>query len=209
MKTKALLGLVAGISLAASLTAQSSSSAYSLKGKHQFTFGLGALTESVNGDDWGVGSFEYNYWISESLAVKASGFGMGSDDDWEYDHYEDYGEYRDSVGAALFGIELRPDFLNFSKRVFLTVNAMGGFYVNDTERKEWIWDGDRRYTRKTDDSDTVFGAYVGGKLNVALSRSFLVGAAAGYHFMDDFEVYRFGKRDLSSPDFRVTFGFLF
>jgi len=207
---KLWIGLCAAGLLSLGLNAQEteakcSRTGYALAGKHQFTLTAGALADSDYADDQAVGSFDYSYWATDCLAFTVSAGGISSDD-----HHCGCGD-DDGVGMVLVGVQLRPEFLNITDRVFFTVQGMVGPYVGVNEwGHDWGWDDNHTHYRSNHDKDTEtqWGAYLGLNLNVAVTRHFIIGASAGYHFVDEFDYPVNGETDYNSPDFRLRFSFM-
>lgn len=207
--TNVILLLTAASLLVSGLSAQdqetkTQSSAFSLKGTHQLTLTAGVLTESNNGDDQGIASFEYNYWFSEHAAISVSSTAIASE--WDDDDFEFYcNNDDDAVVSFMVGMQLRPEFFNISNNVFLTLEGKIGTYIAIDEYSYYDWDDHRRHDT---DTESKFGAYVGLNLNIAVSRRFMVGVSAGYHFVEEFDTPINGERDYKSPDVRVRFSLL-
>lgn len=210
-KHKHLIGAVALFAVALQVQAQStpaSGSKYSLAGQHQFTVTAGGLIDSKFEDDPNVASFEYSYWLNEQMAFTVGVGGIGTDENEDCPRRCRYDD-DEGVGMVLVGMQLRPEFLNFTDRLFVTLQGMVGPYAGVSHRYEGSWgdDGDR-YRRHRERTETQLGAYVGMNLNVAVTRRFLIGASAGYHFVESFDHPINGETDFNSPDLRLRFSFL-
>jgi hypothetical protein len=58
-------------------------------------------------------------------------------------------------------------------------------------------------------TETAFGGYLGGGLDLQLSRRFMLGTAAGYHLMTDYSQPLGGRKNYSAPEFSLSISFLF
>jgi hypothetical protein len=180
---------------------------YSLQGQHQFTITGGTLVDDDYIDNQDVGSFEYSYWFSECASFTLAMGGITSEDHDSFWHDHHYDEGDDGVGMVLVGMQLRPEFLNLTDRVFFTLEGLVGPYVGVDEY--WREDEYDAYRHGWDEeTETQWGAYLGVNLNIAVTHRFLIGASAGYHFVDEFETAINGETDFNSPEFRLRFSFV-
>ncbi len=208
---KCLIAAAALLAMALQVNAQSNSTAgskFSLAGKHQFTITAGGLLDSDFADDQHIASFEYSYWINEQMAFTVGAGGIGTDDHGDCPRRCRYDD-DEGVGMVLVGMQVRPEILNFTDRFFITLQGMVGPYAGVSHRYEGSWgdDGDR-YRRHRERTETQVGAYLGVNLNVAVTRRFLIGASAGYHFVESFDHPINGETDYNSPDLRLRFSFM-
>lgn len=179
---------------------------YPLKGQHQFTLTAGSMIDDNYIDDHEIGTFEYSYWFSECASFTIAMGGINSEDYDDYWHHHGYDEGDDGIGMVLVGMQLRPEFFNITDRVFFTLEGLVGPYVGVDE---YYWEDEFDHHRYgwDEDTETKWGAYLGLNLNVAVTNRFVIGASAGYHFVDEFEYPINGETDFNSPDFRLRFSF--
>jgi hypothetical protein len=181
-------------------------SKYSLEGEHQFAFTVGALVDSAWDDTPAIGTLDYSYWFSEQAAVTITLGGIADSSRSARRQFRDKDD--EGVGILHVGMQLRPDFFNLSDRVFFTLQGTVGTYVGT----EWYYidwrDSEHRHGYWRERTETRWGAYLGLNLNVGVTRHILIGASAGYHFVDTFDGVIMGVQDYSSPDFRLHFSFV-
>lgn len=153
--------------------------------------------------DGPLGQLTYAYWVRENLAVTFS-VGVLA------------GEYESSAGSGgvsthvlsvlpiLIGVRhyLPESALATSWKPYLAASI--GSFIGAVSRSE-------TGTQVITDSRTeaAYGGYLGGGLDIQLSRYFMVGANLGYNLMTDFSESLGGRKNYSGPEFGLGISFLF
>ncbi|UCG61737.1 MAG: porin family protein [Candidatus Zixiibacteriota bacterium] len=192
-------------------------SAQSLENRHQIGLRLGMwnmvtdVRTSVNtdgvstsvGSNGFIGGVGYNYWLKENVALDISVGGMMTDVDTDID-FTGVSTSTATIGQLLFGVKyyLPVSTSATSVRPYAML-GVGPYIGEQTETKIGTT------VAVESASEYALGGKLAAGVDFPLSRHFMVGVAAGYNFMNDFDQPIGGSDNYSGPEFLIGFGYLF
>jgi len=192
------------------------SSACSIRGKHAIELSLGLLskfrsatmvsagsttTESeANGF---IGSITYTHWLEEQVSIHITSGALDVDASTSVDGSRTFME-TSTVVPLLFGVKYSPFRRPIGDVMRPFVSASVGPYIGFTSKVRSGTD-----TRRESYSETALGSRLGAGVDLSISRLFILGVSAGYHFVEDFNNRIGAEKNYSSPDFSLSLGVIF
>ena len=196
-------------------------SAGPLAGRSRLEFGGGmrhhpALSEFAvyDGNDLTSGANEGGFakiglstWLTEDLAFALDYTIHDIETEYWSDSYGDRWEEVQLVHSVMFGFRLYwPQSRPYSAmRPYFSAGA-GPFMGTIEYREDEPCDCD---SYEEVDHTAVFGARVGGGVDLLMGRNFMIGFNGGYVFADEFENPVGGRYDYSGSEFGMSFSVLF
>jgi len=190
---------------------------FSLAGRHSLSASLGLVMEKNGTPDAtpeafsansGVNNFaglmRYHYWYRRDWAVNVAVGLLSSDGNASYAGRQVTAQ-NGSVFAVLMGLRYQPESWAIAPKMrpYLSVEAgpIVGYGTN-SDAKLFTSSSRTFY-------ESAVGTHLGGGMDWFFGQSLYAGFNGGYYLMTDFKKSIAGRKNYSSPDFGVTFGFLF
>lgn len=188
---------------------------YSLKGKHNIQIGIGFLSDigvrnrvsssgvinTVEADGF-LGSFTYNYWTRQKLAVSVSGGSLSSKVSNSATVSGVLNEVS-SVVPILFGFKYQPFKLTNDEVLRPYILASFGPFIGSSVKSQSGLKVENGVF-----SETALGAHLGVAIDCSISKLFVIGVGAGHYFVSDFDRSIGGETNYSSPEFSLSIGIL-
>jgi len=188
---------------------------YSLKGKHNIQIGIGFLSDigvrnkvsssgviNTVGAEGFLGSFTYNYWIRQNLAVGISSGSLSSKVSNSVIISGVLNEVS-SVVPILFGFKYQPFKLTDDEVLRPYILASFGPFIGSSVKSQSGLKVENGVF-----SEMAPGAHLGVAIDWSISRLFVVGVGAGHYIVSDFDNSIGGETNYSSPEFSFSIGIL-
>ncbi len=187
-----------------------------LRGKHAVELTFGLLSEMSNTNELSsgdvttkssangfIGSLDYSYWFENNLAFHLSVGVTDADAATSVNGANTLVESA-AVIPLLFGLKYQPFRMSASNAVRPYLSASVGPYFGFASN---VRTGAITGTETI--SETALGSRLAVGFDVSLGKLFVIGLAAGYRLVTDFDNRIGAETNYSSPEFSLSFGIVF